>query len=115
MTSKTLLEIDLTVLINLSYSYFVSLYFVENGEKKAGFIKIDDKTYYIKEGIRLTGAITVDGKHYFLDEEGVLKPGIVLIDGKKFFIDDEGNRHVGWKKIGLDWYYFSKEDGMKTG
>ncbi len=38
----------------------------------------------------------------------------LLVD-KKFFIDDEGNRHVGWKKIGLDWYYFSKEDGMKTG
>ena len=34
---------------------------------------------------------------------------------KKFFIDDEGNRHVGWKKIDGDWYYFSKEDGMKTG
>ena len=41
-------------------------YFVENGEKKTGFIKIDEKTYYLKDG--------------------VLTPNIVVIDGKKFFI-----------------------------
>ena len=35
------------------------------GEKKTGFVKIDEKTYYVKEGVRLTGDITVDGKHYF--------------------------------------------------
>lgn len=54
-------------------------YFVENGEKKTGFIKIDEKTYYLKDG--------------------VLTPNIVVIDGKKFFIDNEGNRSVVWKKI----------------
>lgn len=62
------------------------------------------------------GLLTLGDKQYYLNEkDGILTPNIAVIDGKKFFIDNEGNRHVGWKKIGLDWYYFSKEDGMKTG
>ena len=34
--------------------------------------------------------------------------------GKVYYIKD-GKKVTGWQKINGDWYYFSKEDGMKTG
>ena len=34
--------------------------------------------------------------------------------GKVYYIKD-GKKVTGWQKIDGDWYYFSKEDGMKTG
>ena len=121
-----------------SKKYFFN---TKSGVMKKGWLKYKKKKYYLnpKTGVMMTGLKTISkAKYFFNKKNGAMKQnGCEKISGKLYYFTGSGKMHVnkGWfkgadkksryclgkgvlatgkKKIGSNWYLFSKSNGTVT-
>lgn len=123
----------------------VYCYLNENGIRKIGWIKDNDKWYLLDaKGAMLTGwQDTADGKRYFLDASGAMKTGwyeeevsqtqsnintssgtslntnTATINTEKtknwYYLNNDGSMKTGWLLDGDKWYYLNTNGIMQKG
>ena len=100
-------------------------YYVENGEKVAGFKTMDGKTYFFsrdntKYGVMRTGKFQIGDYYYcFDDTTGEMLTGLFEYKGQKYFANESGELQLGYQTIDGKAYFFSRDKTMygvlKTG
>lgn len=73
------------------------------------------KYYYKSDGTPVKNrAYRINGNLYLFSKSGILctKPGFKTLNGKRYYLRKNGTLAVGYRKIGDDYYYFSKTGVM---
>ena len=117
----------------------VYCYLNENGIRKTGWFKDNDKWYLLgANGAMLKGWQDANGKRYFLDVSGAMKTGWYLeevsetqsntntssdtsgsINTEKtknwYYLNSDGSMKAGWLLYGGKWYYLNTNGIMQKG
>lgn len=113
-------------------------YYKSDGTKATGWLKSNDNWYlFSREGNMLTGWVNDGGSFYYFNAAGIMAKGWNKIndfwyyfnnvgkmsvgavsDGSKlYYFDGSGKMETswGWKQNDNKWYYFNKDNSLKTG
>ncbi len=95
----------------------------ENMKLQAKWLKAEDVTgwyiengnwIYLENGEKKTGFVRIDGISYHINEEGSLDVGWQKIDGRLYYFNGNGAMYTGWLEGEEGMYYFTAT-GAATG
>lgn len=92
------------------------VYYVEDGQRLAGFFQVDGVTYYQGEdGFLATGWAEVGGERYYFNANGSMVTGWLVMPEGTYYIGVDGTVAIGWVTVGEETYYFDEDGIMVTG